>query len=232
MMRASLVALVFLTTVAHADDEHLKRGKAHFELQEYAEAEKELKEAYRNDPKPEILYAIAQAQRFGGACDRAIVSYKSFLRGNPTDEQRKLAEDNITTCEEALAKAKANDKLVPPPPATTTRTVGTPWYRNWLGHSFVIGGAAAITGGTLLALRGQSKIDDINNAQFYDDFVKKSSDASSAKTMRTIGLAAGGAGLAAIAVGIIIYKVQGTHTETVPVVSFDPRGTISVAWGM
>src|SRR5437868_3557645 len=76
----------------------LKRAKSHFDLQEYAAAEADLKEAYSLDPQPAILYALAQAQRMNNECDKAIVSYRNYVRTNPSAEQVKLAEDNIARC--------------------------------------------------------------------------------------------------------------------------------------
>jgi tetratricopeptide (TPR) repeat protein len=238
---------------------HLTKAKAHFDLQEYADAEKELKEAYRMDPKPEVLYGIAQAQRMGGACERAIVTYKTYLRGNPPAAQRKLAEDNIATCEATLKTAvKPPDKPVNPPdkpdkpdnpdkppdkpdktdqpdkpvkPAEITVTVGKPWYKNGIGHAFMLSGAGAITGGVLLAMYGEKKIDRINNTAFYDDFVERSADASTAKTLRMIGLIGVGAGAASIGISLIIYKVRSPRTERrpAPTILIDARG-VSVAW--
>src|SRR6476660_9887663 len=103
MIRIAIIALVIaVASPAFAQksraNELVKQAKTHFEVQEYAEAEAELKEAYKIDPRPEIMYALAQAQRMNGECDKAIISYKNFLRSNPAETQRKLAEDNIATC--------------------------------------------------------------------------------------------------------------------------------------
>jgi len=258
MMRAlagRLLALgiVLSASIAHADGAgdakpHLAKAKAHFDLQEYADAEKELKEAYRLDPKPDVLYAIAQAQRMGGECKKAIVSYKTYLRGNPPAAQRKLAEDNITTCEAILAKPpdkpdgrpdKPPDKSIEPPdkpdrppdkpdrppdkpdkpdkPTVERVEIGTPWYRDLVAHGFVIGGAAAIAGGIVLAKSGQRTIDSIDDARFYDDFAARSGKAGGAKTKRTLGIIGAGVGAAAIGVGIIIYKVRSPSVVERPV---------------
>src|SRR5258706_7388756 len=125
MRTALTIALVLVSSHAHAQKpsatELVKSAKAHFDLQEYAEAEAELKEAYRLDPKPEVLYALAQAQRMAGECDKAIVSYRNYLRTNPRADLAKLAQDNIDHC---LAAPKPEPK--PPPSPTPPPTPSPP----------------------------------------------------------------------------------------------------------
>jgi tetratricopeptide (TPR) repeat protein len=246
MMRWLLVIAV-LATPAWAQksskpeaQEHLAKAKAHFDLQEYVEAETELKAAYRVDPSPQILYAIAQAQRLRGDCELAVRTYQNFLRTDPPADQEKLAKDNIKTCE-AQPKPKAEPpkpeaakpeppkpepaKPEPPKPIVQeTRTVGVPWSRDWAGHGLLVGGLAVGAAGAVVALRGQRAIDRINNAEFYDDFLARAGDGDRAKRERSLGLIGLGAGSALVATAVIVYWVRGPRTVVV-----GPR-EVAVAW--
>jgi tetratricopeptide (TPR) repeat protein len=215
----------------------LKKAKAHFDLQEYDQAEETLKEAYRLDPKPETLYAIAQAQRLGGACDRAIISYKNYLRTKPKDTQARSANENIDRCEAQLAAQKPVEPVKPDEPVSNgpvetpvepqpvavedralltkpaepvpeTPAAGVPWTKNWAGHAMLIGGIALAAGGTFLALDGDKTIQEINDARFYDDFVLRSQDLDAARSRRTLGYVTAGAGSALVIGAIVLYIVR------------------------
>jgi tetratricopeptide (TPR) repeat protein len=245
MMRFLVTCAVVaaLSNTASADRsaaDLLKSARQHFDLQEYAQAEADLKEAYRLEPKPEILYALAQAQRMNGECDKAIVSYQNFLRSNPRADQAKLASENVERCKaELAAKPKPTPEPTPEPkptpeppkptPAPTTRTVGVAWSSNWAGHVLVGGGLAAI-GGTLLALHAQHAIDNIDSAMFYDDFVSRSKAAGTAKTERIAGIASAGLGGALIVTGIAIYWLRSAHQEASPTIAISPHGDLVVGW--
>jgi tetratricopeptide (TPR) repeat protein len=254
-----IVLLLVLSTAATASAQKsdrpaataaLKRAKAHFDLQEYALAEQELKEAYRIDPKPEILYAIAQAQRLGGACDRAITTYKNFLRARPGPEQAKQAEDNIARCE---ADLKATPPEQPPPEPTSppepaepaspvvepvpaappppeAPATGVPWTRNWIGHVLLVGGLGLAAGGTYLALDADRTIRDINGTPFYDAFVARSGDFDAARTRRTIGFAAVGTGGALVLTGVVMYILRSPGERPRASMALGARGEVIVAW--
>jgi tetratricopeptide (TPR) repeat protein len=250
-MRRSLVTcavVAALSRSATADpstSDLLKSARQHFDLQEYAQAEADLKEAYRLEPKPDILYALAQAQRMNGECDKAIVSYQNYLRSNPRADQAKLATENIERCKAELAakptptpspEPKPTPAPTPPPkPAPTpaapaTHTVGVAWSANLAGHVLVGGGLVAAVGGTLLALHGQHAIDDINSAMFYDDFVTRSKAASTANTERIAGIATAGLGGALIVTGIAIYWLRSPHQEASPTIAIGPHGELVAGW--
>jgi len=246
-MRWSVVALAVLALAGRealaqksqkpTAQAHLEAARKHFELQEFAAAERELKEAYRIDAKPEILYAIAQAQRKNGDCEHAITSYRNFLRTNPPRAQAKLAEDNVTSCQAELDQRAAQPPpplppVAAPPPAPPVAAVaptGVPWTSNWAGHGLVVGGLIATAGGLWIVRDGQRKIADINNAMYYDDFIKRSQNAASAKTERTLGTVFAGAGAALIVTGIITYIVRSPQEQPPVAVIVGTRGA-SVAW--
>jgi tetratricopeptide (TPR) repeat protein len=251
MRSAAAIALVLVcATAAHADksSDLVKSAKAHFDLQEYAAAEDDLKQAYKLDPKPEILYALAQAQRMAGECDKAIVSYRNFLRTNPRADLAKLAQDNIDTCAAQKPKpppspspspspppppSPSPSPSPPPPPSPSPSPPvvhGTPWTSNTTGHLLVGAGVLALAGGAYLTLHAQSQLDAVDSAKFYDDFITASKNASNAKTTRTIGIATTAAGAGLVIAGVITYVRRSPHAES-PTVAIGPRGEVGIAWG-
>ncbi len=249
MTRAILI-LCLVVASAHADKPEgpgvgpmLKKAKAAFDIGEYTEAEAILKDAYKLDPQPKILYALAQAQRMAGECDRAAITFQNFLRTNPPADQAKLAQDNLTRCTpkpepkpEPKVEPKPEPKPEPPrpaplpPPPPPPAPHGVRWTSNWAGHLLVLGGVGLAAGGSYFALHAQQTIDSLNSAQYYDDFVARQKQAASAQTDRTLGLAAAGLGGALIVAGIVTYVVRSPGKEA-PVVSIGPRGEVGVAWG-
>src|SRR5512135_754586 len=102
-----LVLLAVVSGSARADGDAQAQAKAHadegtrwFNVQEYAKAAAEYEQAYLIDARPAYLYAKAQAERLGGDCEKAIRSYNSYLRTNPTDPS--LAQANIDRCEQYI----------------------------------------------------------------------------------------------------------------------------------
>lgn len=203
---------------------HFEMGTRHYNLQEWAEAIKEYKEAYRLAPRLETLWAIAQAQRLGGDLDAAILTYQAFLRTNPSERQAALANEAIVKCQAGLLdKRKADPAPLPgesakaaplpapvgsgAPSGTGTLTApvssvtpappGPPrWYSDVLGDVLFLGGAAGVVLGGVLLGMGNAKVADANGAADYATFDQARSGGPPLQTAGVAGLAAGGALLA------------------------------------
>jgi len=234
--------------VPRAIKEKLDSAKKHFDLQEYAAAEEDLKAVYLINADPQVLYAIAQAQRMNNDCEHAIVSYRSFLRASPRKEQAKLAEDNIATCE-AAEKQRAEDRAradaaeaarreaaqrdaaraqQPPPPARPFEP--PPPHRSPAGKLLLFSGMPIAGIGVALAALGQHRIAAVNDAAFYDDYVAAQRDAAGGKTLRTAGFVVAGAGVALI-VGGVIALVTGGASETSVATRWHLDATgVAIAW--
>jgi tetratricopeptide (TPR) repeat protein len=82
-----LVLILLVTGGAHADQRVMKpearvryeRGLKLYRHHQYDEAIGELRAALAIDPQPDLLYALGQAERRRGHCDRAIEYYESCL---------------------------------------------------------------------------------------------------------------------------------------------------------
>jgi hypothetical protein len=225
---------------------HLDAAKMHFDLQEYEAAERELKQAYRFDPRPDILYAIAQAQRLDGDCASAIRSYQAFVRTGPPADQAELARGHIARCRETLA---GRQRRAPPPrpgsvraasPAGVRPAAALPrrrdpapeprgWIRNWVGHGLVLGGAAALAGGIVLARAGNAEIRGIDAAPSYEEYLERAASEDAAARKRTIGLATAGTGGALVVSGLLCYWLMGEDGTDVAISPIAGGGALTLA---
>lgn len=104
---------------------HLESGVAYFNDSKYADAEREMLHAYELRPVPELKYNLAQCQERLGALDRALASYREYLRARPdapdTAEVEKRVADlerrqQAIAAEPAPAVAAESVAAPPPPP--------------------------------------------------------------------------------------------------------------------
>lgn len=102
--------------------EHFRRGTKAYNLQHFAEAAAEYEAAYEAKELPALLYNIGQAYRYAGEKQKAINAYRSFLRSDPSTEQRQEVLGYI----EQLRQQLADDKAKQPPPTVTPPVVAPP----------------------------------------------------------------------------------------------------------
>jgi hypothetical protein len=106
---------------------HFERGLRLYDGHSYEEAIVELRASYQIDPRPEILYALGQAQRMNHQCREAIVSYEAYLRTGPGVRQEAATRDQIELCRAELAgETGASDRTAPTPPVPTPAPVAAP----------------------------------------------------------------------------------------------------------
>jgi tetratricopeptide (TPR) repeat protein len=134
-LRVALLAAVaaltlFTPAVAHADSARLREARAHYEqavadynLDEYAPALAEFREAYRIKPDPSFLFNIAQCHRKLGQNDAALDFYRKYLRNLPDAPNRADVERMIA---ELHAKENAAQPDATPPPAPVTAPTPVP----------------------------------------------------------------------------------------------------------
>src|SRR5258705_12879333 len=72
--------------------DHLDTGLALYDAGNYNAAVVELETAYRLDPQPQLIFAIAQAKRLGGHCDEALPMYARYLATEPGQSQELAAQ--------------------------------------------------------------------------------------------------------------------------------------------
>ena len=123
-MRAPLLLALMLAVplAAAADDAAdsraaraaFQKGQTEYNLGNYVEAAKQFEETYRIKPVPALLFNIAQCYRFTGNLEKAVQTYRSFLRNAPaTDKNIPLARELLQQVEAALATKTRAEQRAP-----------------------------------------------------------------------------------------------------------------------
>ncbi|MDD5307515.1 MAG: tetratricopeptide repeat protein [Deltaproteobacteria bacterium] len=95
------VALAGGTALADAK-QHFLAGNDYYTQGRYQKAVDEFQEAYRLDPRPLLLYNIAQTWEKLGELDKAVDAFKRFLAADPNNEDKATIESKIASLEERL----------------------------------------------------------------------------------------------------------------------------------
>lgn len=134
--------------------------------------------AYALDPRPEYVFARAQALRFFGDCPRAIAVYREFIALDPPQGAIDEAREHITTCGGDPPHEPAAPPEPSPDPATRPVTVApgpvghapdvqaprreavrppSPWWRDGAGHALGWTGLAAAGVGAGFIVEGLAR---------------------------------------------------------------------------
>jgi tetratricopeptide (TPR) repeat protein len=226
---ACLPLLLGLTTLARADSPaeqakaHLAVAQRMFAVQQYDKAIAELQQAYVLDPKPEYLYAIAQAFRLAGDCTKAIRAYEQYLKTNPVASEAEKARANIERCKTAPPPPNAPPTpppvvVVQPPPPVLQPPVSKPntasWTRDYVGHVLLGGGVVLGVVGTTMFVSGGSTIDSINSSPTYDVYASRRADLDGAKLRQRLGVGAMITGGLLVIGGVMHYRISSGGART------------------
>jgi len=230
IMATCLVALVLAAApTIHADPvsteaakTHADRGMMYYNLSDWPAAIREFRAAFEADPRPEYLFSKGQAERHGGDCAAAILSYKAFLRTSRGSSSRVAAtEDLIGECEAQLEDARRNKREAARAAATEreaklhqTPTVYPPpkpvvaakhsWVSDPAGLILSIAGVSVAAAGTAFFLWGNTEMRSASNQATYQQY---ESNVSGAKTKRIVGIIGMGAGAGLLSLGIVRYVI-------------------------
>jgi cysteine-rich repeat protein len=103
----SWIIWMLLAPGAHADpvaEQHHTRGKKLLAARDYPAAEAEFAAAYKIESNAKFMFNLALAQRLGGKCAEAIVSYRTYLGTNPPEIHARNARTGIDLCERSMPK--------------------------------------------------------------------------------------------------------------------------------
>ncbi len=209
---------------------HLDRGLALYAEKDYEGAIRELSQGYAIDPKPELLYARAQAERLGGHCDQAIEHYEGFLATDPEPEREAAARANLAKCKDELAAKQPDPSPLPAPtpvpaptvaPAPTPAPVRTaapppvreasPWYGDVFGDVLLGSGILATgVGGffVLTSYASESTAKAAGTAPSGETYEGHQTRIQRAERQRTTGVIVGGVGLALIGGALLRYSLR------------------------
>ncbi|MCA9645215.1 MAG: PEGA domain-containing protein [Polyangiaceae bacterium] len=106
-LKTALLTIVMLSSssVLAGPEEakaHFERGAEAYKEARYEEAIDGFSKAYAEDPKPILLYNIAQAYERLGDTSNALRAYRDFLREGPSDDDRAVIETRIRNLEKRL----------------------------------------------------------------------------------------------------------------------------------
>jgi hypothetical protein len=88
--------------------EQVRQGTAAYNLGHFEEAAQAYEEAYRLVQDPALLFNIGQSHRQAHKPDKAVLSYRAFLRtAQPEDPNRALAEKRVAELQKQLEEEKA-----------------------------------------------------------------------------------------------------------------------------
>jgi len=235
-----LAALAIAATVAlpaRADETSdqaraaFQKGQTEYNLGNYAGAAKLFEETYRLKAVPALLFNIAQCYRFTGNLEKAVQTYRAFLRNAPaTDKNLGLAKELLAQVEDALAQKKKAESSPPhglaaaPPmsgapapqpavavapapapraPATAVSAAPAPPQPSSHVVAYVSGGAAvvALAGGALFGMKSKSSISDLQGSFHTTAQIDSQTDAAKGDASKATALLIAGAALA-VAAGV------------------------------
>ena len=214
-----LIAAAALTREAAADRARdlFKRGIDEYKAQKYEQAAATLKEAYELDPKPDALFALAQAERLAGRCTEARVHYKKLLAETSDPAAMKAVQTNLDLCgpepEKPEPKQVVPDRPEPEPKVVTNTVVREVRRTDKLATLLVAGGALGLGAGGGLYLASMNSRDDAKRAGTLDDHARISDRAD---LQRIAAIAAGGAGVLLIGVAVVRWVTSGSPAATEP----------------
>ena len=242
-MRVSIAALVLLALCAIAGRaraqnhnqtaaELRRQGLTLYEDGKYEQAAARFEASYELDPRAELLFAWAQAERLSGDCASAAKLYEQFLASGPRPKQRKVATALLALCRETLNAERGgsepdrrddseevdeDDAVATPERDTVAGSGGGSWTRDWIGHGLAGGGAIALGVGIGFIVVSSSTARDAASAPSYPEY---GSRLDRAKVYRALGIGGCAVGGALIVTAIVHYARFAPTDDTAITASF------------
>lgn len=114
------------------------------------------------------------------------------------------------------------------PPPEPRRDEATPWYRDWLGDTLVLGGVGVSVASYFVY---QSALSDLDNAEAARELAQYERSVDSAHEKRTYTIILAGAGATLVAAGVLRYLTRDTGHHESPGVSIVPaQGGGLITW--
>jgi hypothetical protein len=180
-----------------------EQGLERFRKKEYAGATRAFEEGYALDPRPEFLFADAQARRLAGDCRGAVPLYQRFLEKSPTPVQTSATHIALARCAQQMAREKP--VTAPPPAPVVPPAPPPPWWRDRAGAALLGAGvlALAVGGGFLASAHAARPPDD---GLLFPDYRSRFETAERRQTIGIVTLAAGGALVAGGAARYLVVR--------------------------
>ena len=218
-------------------------GKGSFDEADYKTAINYFKDAYRRDcTKPELLAIIARAYELQGNRAEAVHALETYLERLPNAPDADVQKRHIANLKREMAESAAS--AAPPPsgtvsaapipsatvapiPTTAPTNEPTPPLAQPQSHSIApwivvgVGGAALVTGAILYGVAaGNVSSAEANcpppNHSGPNCTPADASSGNSGRSLETIGVIAGGVGIAAVAGGLLWHFLEPTSSSPSP----------------
>ncbi len=243
---AELIAISLIGRDASADDARkardlFKKGVDEYTAKMYDDAAATLAASYALDPKPDALFAQAQAERLGGHCHEAILHYRHLLETANDLPTIKAVQTNLAACppedsQPVKVEPKVEvptEKVEPAAPQIVTKTVVREVPKSdRLSTVLFAGGMLGLGVGAGLYVASNGALDDADHARTLDDHEKFT---DRAKLERTLAYGVAGAGAALITVAVIRWATGGSSRSSGSEVAVTPTSgggmlSLSSAW--
>lgn len=198
-----------------------KQGIEEYKAKKYGEASITLLKSYELDPRPDTLFALAQAERFDGRCKDALEHYKKLLESATDITTAKAVQSNMELCEgpKPVEKCEPVEKIVERNKLRTKTVTRDRSRSNKLATGLFAGGALAVGGSVTLFMLSRSSRADSDRATSLEEsnrLYDKSVD------QRRFSIVAGGVGLALIGAGVFRMFTNKPKEQTTTQISVTP----------
>ncbi|MBT8492658.1 MAG: hypothetical protein KJO07_06325 [Deltaproteobacteria bacterium] len=208
-----------------ATERLFNRAIALYQEGDYRGAADKLAEAHEAEPRNDILFAWAQAERLAKNCRKATELYHRLRKEDLNDQDRLGVLEGLERCgafdeaerakkqaAEAKRRIKEEREREKAAAAAADRD-GSPWYSDWIGDTLLISGIVGLGVGTSFWLLSSSERDDAKDAFSYETHVELE---DRARRHRFVSIAAFsvGAGLIGGAIARYITRDDGSSAET------------------
>lgn len=212
-----------------------KQGIDEYKAQKYDASAATLKHSYELDPKPDVLFALAQAERLGGHCPEATAHYKKLLASITDLATAKLVQNNLALCPQPDVEKPPSEPVKrpeppPPPPPIIKTVVRDVRHTDVLATMLATSGVLGLGAGGGLYLASRNNQDAADHAGTLDDHERF---ADRAEKERMACFIAGGAGVVLLGVAVVRWAHGGkpTSTEvTVAPTANGPMMVVSARW--
>jgi hypothetical protein len=228
---------VAASTVGPKADEWLRVGLERYERGNLVGAIDAFEHGYQKEARPVFLFALGQAHRKRGDCERARAMFDAYLATSPTDAQADAAHQQRESCEPASLAAPVEQAPAPAPVpkilVVTERAHGTPWYRDRIALASSTATLALVGAGVGLWMASDRAASSAATAETYGRHAQLRERAASRQLQASIAF-----GGAAVAAGVTVWAItrhRGEHVErTEPRAAIQPvigAGGIGLALG-
>ena len=183
---------------------------AAFGTRDYAAAIRDLEAGYALDPRRELLFAEAQAERLAGDCRAAVVLYQRFLETKPPAVQVDATHLALARCAQELAR-RPEVVVTTPPPAPPTRPAPPSWRRDPWAIALTATGVLALGVGGGYLIAAEVARGDAGGATTYVDYARRWSTANDRLDVAIGALAIGGVLVATGVARFLIVRHRAHH---------------------